>query len=224
MSHPLEQLRDAALREIAAAARRANARSRARPLSRPQRQHLRLGRADEDAQQRRAPGRRQTAERSAHSPSPRRSSKRQSAFAQRKKRATLRQHRHLASGHARRTRRAPSAHPNARPRDRNFSPHGIRARGRTGCRDGMALLRRAQHARPIIRRETNRTRFICPTVGCSARTLRPCRSARWKPRRRRSASSRRARLIGATKSTPLTARSSTRSKGFMSMKTSASRI
>ena len=49
MSHPLEELRDDALREIAAAPDEQALEAVAREISRTQRKHFRLGRADEDA-------------------------------------------------------------------------------------------------------------------------------------------------------------------------------
>ena len=56
-----------------------------------------------------------------------------------------RQDRHLAAGHATRDRRAASPHPDVERVDRNFPANGIRARRGPGHRRRMALLRRAQH-------------------------------------------------------------------------------
>ena len=87
--------------------------------------------------------------------------------------------------------------------------------------NGIASMRSTP--RPIIRPATSRIHSICPTAGCSGRTLRPCKFARWKLRHRRFASSRRVPLFGAMKSMRLTARNSIRSKGFTWTKKSASR-
>ena len=80
-----------------------------------------------------------------------------------------------------------SAHANARSRDRDFPPHGIRSRGWARRRGRMALLRRAQHAARSSGPKRAGHFFFARWPACCARTLRPCRSARWKQRRRRFA-------------------------------------
>ena len=110
-----------------------------------------------------------------------------------------------------------SLHPLTQMLDRAiaiFPAHGFRARRRTRHRRRNGIASTRSTRRPIIRRATSRTHFICRTADCSARTLPPCRSAPCNPRRRRFASSRPAPPIAATKSTPRTARSSIRSKAF----------
>ena len=165
MPHPLEELRDAALREIAAApdeqaleAARVRYLGRSGSISAWGEQMKSLCKEEKPVV-----GKLLNEVRDAVTAAHR--SKRGENLGRRRKTGALAEHRHFAARHAARTRRTPSAHANARSRDRNFSPHGIRSRRRPRRRRRMALLRRAQHRRPIIRRATSRTHFICPMAG-----------------------------------------------------------
>src|SRR5213596_2698417 len=75
-----------------------------------------------------------------------------------------------------------------------------------------------------IPRATSRTHFIYRTVACCAPTHPRCKSARWNQRCHPFASSLPARLTDAMRSTPLIPASFIRSKVFTSMKMSASPI
>jgi phenylalanyl-tRNA synthetase alpha chain len=59
------------------------------------------------------------------------------------------------------------------------------ADGPTSRTNGIVSTRSTR--RPNIRRETSRTHFICRTAVCCERTLRPCKFERCKPRPRRFA-------------------------------------
>jgi len=97
-------------------------------------------------------------------------------------------------------------HPLTQMLDRSiavFRRMGIRARRRPRRRDRNGIALMPSILPPIIRRGTSRTHFICRMSACYARTHPRCKSSRWNQRRHPFASSPRARLTGAMRSTPL---------------------
>ena len=182
--HPLEQLRDDALREIEAAAdEQALEAARVKYLGKS-------GSISAWGEQMKALAKEEkpvvgkVAQRGSRPPSPPRSKRAPHNSARKKNRA--RSPRSTSRCRERRTKSARCIRSRrcGNVRSKFFGEWGSRSRtDRTLKTNGIVSTRSTR--RPNIRRETSRTHFICRTAVCCERTLRPCKFERCKPRRRR---------------------------------------
>ena len=114
-------------------------------------------------------------------------------------------------------------HGGARGRARLLQLHRAQPPARPPGADGAGhLLRRPGDARPRASLDERRPAAGAARTCSCAPTPRRCRCARWRPRSRRSSSSCPGAATAATRSTPPTARCSTRSRGSRSARASRS--